>query len=61
MSELFKGNPASRRAFLRGSVAAVAGAVTAGAAHADGPDPLITEVQPWAQGWGLDSNIKCNG
>lgn len=52
MSELFKGKPATRRAFLRGSVAAAAGAVTAGAARAGAPDPLITEVQPWAQGWG---------
>src|SRR6056297_1408510 len=47
MSELFKGKPTSRRAFLRGSVAAAAGAVTAGAA-----EPLITEVQDWATGLG---------
>ncbi|MEQ8902466.1 MAG: sulfite dehydrogenase [Roseovarius sp.] len=52
MSELFKGNPTSRRAFLRGSVAAAAGAVTAGAAQAGTPDPLITDVQPWATGLG---------
>jgi len=51
MSEFFKGKPTSRRAFLRGSAAAAAGAVTAGAAQA-GPDPLITEVQPWASGLG---------
>ncbi len=51
MSEFFKGKSTSRRAFLRGSVAAAAGAVTAGAAKA-GPDPLITEVQPWATGLG---------
>src|SRR6056297_1506112 len=49
MSEVFKGKPTSRRAFLRGSAAAAA--VTAGAATA-GPDPLITEVQPWASGLG---------
>ena len=52
MSELFKGKPASRRAFLHGSVAAAAGALTASAARAGAPDPLITEAQPWAQGWG---------
>src|SRR6056297_254053 len=51
MSEFFKGKLTSRRAFLRGSAAAAAGAVTAGAAQA-GPDPLITEVQPWASGLG---------
>ena len=40
----------SRRAFLQGFATV---AVTAGAARAaDGPDPLITEVQPWAQGFG---------
>ncbi|WP_323763894.1 sulfite dehydrogenase [Marinovum sp.] len=42
----------SRRAFLRGSVAAAAGAVTASAARAATPDPLITEVQDWASGFG---------
>ena len=52
MSELFKGKPTSRRAFLRGSVAAAAGAVTAGAAQAGTPEPLITEVQDWATGLG---------
>ncbi|SEM88722.1 sulfur dehydrogenase subunit SoxC [Roseovarius tolerans] len=52
MSELFKGKSTSRRAFLRGSVAAAAGAVTAGAAQAGTPDPLITDVQPWATGLG---------
>ena len=52
MSEFFKGNPTSRRAFLRGSVAAAAGAVTAGAAQAGTPDPLITEVQDWGAGLG---------
>ena len=48
----FKGKPTSRRAFLRGGVAAAAGAVAAGATHAGTPDPLITEVQPWANGLG---------
>jgi len=42
----------SRRAFLRGSVAAAAGAVSAGAARAQDADPLITEVQDWASGFG---------
>ncbi len=51
MSGTFKGKPTSRRAFLRGGVAA-AGAVAAGATHAGTPDPLITEVQPWANGLG---------
>ncbi|MFU8864690.1 MAG: sulfite dehydrogenase [Rhodobacterales bacterium] len=43
----------SRRAFLRGS-AAVAGAslAAAGPARAATPDPLITEVQDWASGFG---------
>jgi sulfane dehydrogenase subunit SoxC len=41
----------SRRAFLRGSALA-AGALAAGRASAAGPDPLITEVQPWAQVFG---------
>ncbi|EAQ24472.1 sulfite dehydrogenase [Roseovarius sp. 217] len=48
MSATFKGKPTSRRAFLRGGVAAAAGAVAAGAAQAATPDPLITEVQDWA-------------
>ncbi|QGX99877.1 sulfite dehydrogenase [Roseovarius faecimaris] len=51
MSESFKSNP-SRRAFLRGTAAAAAGAVAAGAARAAEPDPLITEVQEWASGLG---------
>ena len=52
MSERIKGKPTSRRAFLRGSVAAAAGVVAAGTAKAATPDPLITEVQPWASGLG---------
>ncbi|WP_135501733.1 sulfite dehydrogenase [Roseovarius aestuariivivens] len=44
---------ASRRAFLKGAVAA-GGAVAGGAMAraADGPEPLITEVQDWASGLG---------
>ncbi|WP_424969518.1 sulfite dehydrogenase [Dinoroseobacter sp. S76] len=40
-----------RRGFLKGAAAATAGAASAGAAQAAG-DPLITEVQPWAQSFG---------
>lgn len=39
----------SRRAFL---TSAAAGAFTAGTARAQSPDPLITQVQPWAREWG---------
>lgn len=52
------GNPAtgaglSRRGFLRAGAAVGAMAAGAGAARAEEqPDPLITEVQPWASGWG---------
>lgn len=43
----------SRRAFLRGTAAAGAGLVAAATAvRAEGADPLITEIQPWAQGFG---------
>ena len=42
----------SRRAFLKGSAAAVAGSVAAGAAVAAEPDPLITELQDWASSLG---------
>ena len=52
MSDSFSTKPTSRRAFLRGTAAAGAAAITAGAARASEPDPLITEVQPWAQGFG---------
>lgn len=41
-----------RRGFLRAGAAAGALAAGAGMARAGGPDPLITEVQPWAQGLG---------
>ncbi|MCV6598282.1 MAG: sulfite dehydrogenase [Mangrovicoccus sp.] len=46
------GSGASRRGFLKGSVAAVGALAAAGAARANGADPLITEVQPWASGLG---------
>jgi len=51
MTVSFKGN-SSRRAFLKGSLAA--GGTLAGVtlAKAEGADPLITEKQPWAQGLG---------
>jgi len=52
MSGTFKGKPTSRRAFLRGGVAAASGTVAAGAAQSAPPDPLITEVQPWATSLG---------
>ncbi|MEP3947736.1 sulfite dehydrogenase [Ascidiaceihabitans sp.] len=56
MSENETGNDSSahpsRRAFLRGAAAAGAGALTATGANAATPDPLITEVQPWAQAFG---------
>jgi len=48
-----KGNAPSRRAFLRGTIAA--GGALAGATMARAqatPDPLITEVQYWASGFG---------
>ena len=56
MSFRFKGKTPSRRQFLTGAAAAGAGAVAAGAAKAAG-DPLITEIQPWAQelGDGVDA------
>ena len=41
----------SRRAFLKGAAATGAG-LAATQAVAETPDPLITEVQPWASGLG---------
>ncbi|MFX0545902.1 sulfite dehydrogenase [Roseovarius sp. S1116L3] len=41
----------SRRNFLRGAAAGTA-LIAGGAARAATPDPLITEVQPWATGFG---------
>ncbi len=51
MSDKSDGVTPSRRAFLKGAAAATAGAAAAGAARAE-PDPLITEVQPWASSFG---------
>ncbi len=51
MSDKSDGAIPSRRAFLKGAAAATAGAAAAGAARAE-PDPLITEVQPWASSFG---------
>jgi sulfane dehydrogenase subunit SoxC len=42
----------SRRAFLRGALAAGGTVAGTSMAKAAGPDPLITEVQPWASGLG---------
>ncbi len=47
-----QGRHPSRRAFLTSAAALGAGAGLAGAARANGPDPLITEVQDWASGLG---------
>ena len=48
-----KSSGASRRAFLKGAVAAGGAVAGAGMARAAGdPDPLITEVQDWASGFG---------
>ncbi len=47
-----KGNTSSRRAFLRGALAAGGAVAGATAAKAAGPDPLITEVQTWASSFG---------
>jgi len=52
MSSSTKGKTPSRRQFLTGAAAAGAGAVAARTAGAASGDPLITEVQPWAQGLG---------
>lgn len=50
MSEESRGP--SRRRFLTSAAALGAGTVAAGMARAQQPDPLITEVQPWAQQFG---------
>lgn len=42
----------TRRGFLRSGVAIGGAALAAGTARAAGPDPLITEVQDWASGFG---------
>lgn len=43
----------SRRSFLKGSAAMMAGSVVASSAHASEPDPLITELQDWASSTGV--------
>jgi len=48
----FTDKKASRRQFLVGAAAAGAGTVAASAASATGGDPLITEIQEWAQATG---------
>ena len=57
MTESLKGAKPSRRQFLTGAAAAGAGAVAAGAAAAAGGDPMIEQVQDWAQatGEGVDA------
>jgi sulfane dehydrogenase subunit SoxC len=52
MTQSFKGPNPSRRQFLSGAAAAGAGAVAASASGAATPDPKITELQPWATGFG---------
>ena len=49
-------NGATRRGFLKAGLAGGA-ALAAGAAHAQGPDPAIAEVQPWNRqlGEGVDA------
>ena len=57
MSENPRAKAPSRRQFLSGAAAVGVGAVGASAARAAGPDPLITQVQEWAQatGEGVDA------
>lgn len=55
MSEDSRQGPAngpSRRRFLTSAAALGAGSVAAGMARAQTADPLITEIQPWAQAFG---------
>ena len=51
MNDKFKTKTPSRRQFLKGTAAMAAGGA-ATAAGAATPDPLITEVQPWASSLG---------
>ena len=51
MSEEHTRGP-TRRNLLTSAAALGAGTLAAGVARAQGPDPLITEVQPWAQAFG---------
>lgn len=52
MTEKFNGPKTSRRGFLTSVVATGGALASAGAASGQSSDPLITEVQPWAQGLG---------
>ena len=53
MSQDFERETSTRRGFLKGSAAGAGAAVLgAGAARAQGPDPLITQKQDWATGLG---------
>jgi sulfane dehydrogenase subunit SoxC len=54
-------NKTSRRAFLAKGLAAGATVGAAGAANAATPDPLITEVQPWASGLGDGVDVSPYG
>ena len=57
MTDNFPGKKPSRRQFLAGAAALGAGSSAAGSLSASGDDPLITEVQEWAQitGDGVDA------
>ncbi len=57
MVDNFSDKKRSRRQFLAGAAAFGTGATTAGSLSASGDDPLITEVQEWAQitGDGVDA------
>ncbi|MDR9483965.1 MULTISPECIES: sulfite dehydrogenase [Sediminimonas] len=52
MTVSFNGKKPSRRAVLKGALAAGGAVAGATMARAAGPDPLITQTQPWAQGLG---------
>ena len=52
MTVSFNGNKPSRRAVLKGALAAGGAVAGATMARAASPDPLITETQFWAQGLG---------
>ena len=49
MADNFSDKKPSRRQFLAGAAALGAGSSAAGSLAASGDDPLITEVQEWAQ------------
>lgn len=60
MTKVAKGSTPSRRAFLKGTVAAGGAAIVAGAAKA-APDPAITELQPWNQELGDGVDVRPYG